>query len=314
MRIATVTYTAPNRPPIQAQAGALAALPEAAKAAIEQSRDEHQRDRADDEREGRRLHAAEVASQARVDRRLHPHQDAGPRRENDGQRTRHRFARTQSPPARSSCRLLCPHRRVTSPPASSGPRRCRPRAAGRAPTRRPSPRSISSHAASRSAGGLRTSSSSWIVRIRRVREAGLTQRVVTADHRQLDDVRGRALDHGVDRQTLAERTHLVVAGLQLWDLAAATPQRLDVTLLLGPLDRLGDESGHAREALQVGVDELFGLLTRDVQTVGEAEVGESVDDPVVDHLRLRAHSRIDLVGRRPRTPARRSPCARLRRA
>ena len=35
---------------------------------------------------------------------------------------------------------------------------------------------------------------------------------------------------------------------------------------------------------------------RDVKAVGHAVGGEPVDDPVVDHLRLRAHAGVDLVG------------------
>ena len=58
-----------------------------------------------------------------------------------------------------------------------------------------------------------------------------------ADHRQLHDVGGGALDDGVDGQALAERAHLVVARAQLGDLAAAAEQRRHVALLAGLLDR-----------------------------------------------------------------------------
>jgi len=47
------------------------------------------------------------------------------------------------------------------------------------------------------------------------RGAGLAQGDLTAHHRHLDDVRGGALDHRVDRQPLAELPRVGVARAQL---------------------------------------------------------------------------------------------------
>src|SRR5260370_1281551 len=52
---------------------------------------------------------------------------------------------------------------------------------------------------------------------------------VTADHGQLDDVGGRALNHGVHGQALTQRADLPVAGSELRDLPAASPQGADVS-------------------------------------------------------------------------------------
>src|SRR2546423_226059 len=62
------------------------------------------------------------------------------------------------------------------------------------------------------------------------------ERVVGTDHRDLDDVRGRALDDRVDGQALAELARLPVARADLRDLAAAAEQRAHVAVLLGLLD------------------------------------------------------------------------------
>src|ERR1700722_4987784 len=54
-------------------------------------------------------------------------------------------------------------------------------------------------------------------------EAGLVQSAMAAHHRELDDVGGGALNDRIDSQALAERSHPVVAGAQLGNLAAPTP-------------------------------------------------------------------------------------------
>ena len=65
-------------------------------------------------------------------------------------------------------------------------------------------RRTSSVAASISAAGPSNRSSSWICRTSRVSRPD-SARASGSRHRQLDDVRRGALDHGVDGQALAER-------------------------------------------------------------------------------------------------------------
>ena len=69
--------------------------------------------------------------------------------------------------------------------------------------------------ASASAAGPSNSSSSWICRTSRDCQARLPQRAVAADHRDLHDVRGGALDHHVDREPLALLAQLPAARAQL---------------------------------------------------------------------------------------------------
>src|SRR6202043_3059361 len=88
---------------------------------------------------------------------------------------------------------------------------------------------------------------------------------MTADHRDLDDVGGGALDHRVDGQTLAERVLLAVARAQLGDLAAAAEQRRDVALLDGLRDRPLDELADRWKPLEVSRDEHGRLLARYLQ-------------------------------------------------
>ena len=80
-------------------------------------------------------------------------------------------------------------------------------------------------AASTSSAGASNSSSSWIWSTSACREAGVAQLVAAAHHRDLDDVRGGALDDHVDREPLAELARHAVAGAQLGDAPDAPEQR-----------------------------------------------------------------------------------------
>ena len=184
--------------------------------------------------------------------------------------------------------------RATWPTAS--PSRSRPRrpAADRARRRRPSPATASSLTCSASAAGPSNRSSSWIWSTSRELSPASVSAWSQRDHRHLHDVGRGALDDHVDREALALLAQLPAARAQLGDLAAAAEQRRDVAVLGALLDRLLDEPPHGREAGQVALDELVGLRLRDVEPVGHPVGRQAVDDPVVDHLGLRAHARVDL--------------------
>ena len=158
---------ADERPP-----GHLADVAERAEAAAQDEADRDQRGRADEEREGRRLHAADGLAEARVDRRLHRHEAARRRApRNDREPARH-FASSQ----------FCPTPMSTASGGSCG---------SHTPT---ISRSISSRAASASSGGPSNSSSSWIVRSSFVARPDAASAAWHAHHRELDDVGGGALD------------------------------------------------------------------------------------------------------------------------
>ena len=115
----------------------------------------------------------------------------------------------------------------------------------------------------------------------------LAQPTLDRNHRDLDDVRVRALHHEVDRDPLAESARRAVTHPQLGHRPATPEQARHVAVTLGLLDRARDEVLDEREAREVGVDVLLRLLARDLEVLGEAEGRDPVDDPEVDHLRDR---------------------------
>src|SRR5450756_102592 len=118
-------------------------------------------------------------------------------------------------------------------------------------------------------------------------------------HGHLDDVGGRALEHGVDRQALAQRAQAVVGGAQLRHGPAPPEQRGDVAIPR----RLGDHAFAEFADLgvlgEVGVDERLGLLHRDVDLFRQAEGGEAVHDAEVGGLGVFALALGDLFRRDP---------------
>ena len=119
-------------------------------------------------------------------------------------------------------------------------------------------------------------------------EAALAQFAIDADHGELDDVGGGALDGHIDGDALGGVAGGEVAGGDFGDVAAAAEEGLGVAALT----RLGHGALHigfdGRVVAKVGVDKLLGLLARDAQTGGQAEGGDAVDDAEVDHLAVAA--------------------------
>ena len=132
----------------------------------------------------------------------------------------------------------------------------------------------------------------------------LGQRAIHVDHGDLHDVGRRPLDDHVDREALALLAQLPTTRPQLGHLATAAEQGRDVAVLGALDDRLLDEPPHRGKAGEVALDELVGLGVGDVEPVGHPVSREAVDDSVVDHLRLGAHSGVDLVGGDAEDPAR----------
>ena len=140
------------------------------------------------------------------------------------------------------------------------------------------------------------------------------QALVDRDHRDLDDVRVRALHDEVHRDALAEAARLPVRRPELGNGSPPPEQARHVAVLRRLHDRARDERLHEREAREVRVDVGLRLLLRDVEVLGEPEGGDPVDDPEVDHLRdvpLVLRERRRILARAPRLP---SPCGCPRRA
>src|SRR5439155_23911985 len=116
-----------------------------------------------------------------------------------------------------------------------------------------------------------------------------------ADHRHLDQVRRRYLEGRVRGGALAEGADVVVAVLELRNIAPPSEQCLDIPLLA----RLGHSAiqpgPHTREPREVLLDEPFRVILRDAELTGQGERPLPVDRAKVDRLRAGSHFRRDLV-------------------
>ena len=119
-----------------------------------------------------------------------------------------------------------------------------------------------------------------------------------ADHRDLHDVGGRALDRHVDGHPLPRPAQRRDARLELRDRALAAEQRRHVALLLGDVLDVEHVVADARVGREVVRDERLRLLAADARPGRQPEVAHPVGDPEVDHLGHRALVRRD-VGRAP---------------
>src|SRR5947207_11103876 len=81
-----------------------------------------------------------------------------------------------------------------------------------------------------------------------------------AQHRELDEVRGRALDRRVDGGALRERALGAVAAPELRQVAAAAEQRRDPAARARLLDGRVEVAPHAGVHREIAVDELLCLL------------------------------------------------------
>src|SRR2546425_527703 len=126
-------------------------------------------------------------------------------------------------------------------------------------------------------------------------EVSLAERPVDANHRDLDEVGGGALERGIGRRALAEGADVEVAVAQLRNVAAAPEDRLDEALLAGGGDRAIQPRPHAGEAREVLPDEFLRFLLRDAQLAGEGERALAVDRAEIDRLGACAHLGGDLV-------------------
>src|SRR6266850_2895355 len=115
------------------------------------------------------------------------------------------------------------------------------------------------------------------------------------DHRDLDQVRGRALEGRVGGGTLAECSDVVVAVLELRYVAPPSEQCLDIPFLArlgnGAIEP-GPDPGEAGEVL---LDEPLRVVLGDAELAGQGERPLPVDRAEVDRLRAGAHVRGDLV-------------------
>ena len=95
-------------------------------------------------------------------------------------------------------------------------------------------------------------------------EAFALQSVVNANHGQLHNVGGRALDRGIDGVSLGMPANRLVPRIDVAQVAAATQKRFDIALSAGGRDLVVDvlfDSGVGGEVL---LNYLLGLRPRQV--------------------------------------------------
>ncbi len=100
----------------------------------------------------------------------------------------------------------------------------------------------------------------------------------------IQDVGGGALNRHVHRHALGGGADLAVAAGELRHRALAAEHRAHHAGRAAVLERLLDEAAHAREAREVGVDELLRGLLRHADVLGQREGGLAVEQRVVDDL------------------------------
>ena len=125
-------------------------------------------------------------------------------------------------------------------------------------------------------------------------EPPLTDRFVQADHGDLDEVGGRALQRGIDGIALGIASDDGIGAIDVRQEATAVEERRHVTLLLSGLDDLRHVASHPRIGGKVAVDKLFGLLAGDREPFAEPKGRDPVDDTEVGGLGPTAHVGRDL--------------------
>jgi len=107
---------------------------------------------------------------------------------------------------------------------------------------------------------------------------------VDADHGQLDEVGGGALQGRVDGGALGEASLIGVARRDVWDGADAAEPGADELVAADGFERAVDEGADAGVTGKVGLYILPGDLLVDAELRGQAEGRDAVDDAEVDGL------------------------------
>ena len=128
-------------------------------------------------------------------------------------------------------------------------------------------------------------------------QAAVVQRLVEPGERHLEQVGGEPLDAGVHGLTLGGLADPVVAVGQLRQRTLAAERGPRVATGPGVGDGLLHVGVDLREAAEVPVHDLVGLVDARRQPAGEPERLHAVDQPVRDHLRPVPLDAGDVVGR-----------------
>ncbi len=132
-------------------------------------------------------------------------------------------------------------------------------------------------------------------------QALFAQAAVNVDHSDLDDVRGGALNRGVEGGAFGGFTAYTVGRVQVGQHAAAAENGFGVAVLVCLLEHAAQESSHASEAFEVVGAQFACFVRADVQLLGEAEAGQTVCQTVGHCLDLGALLGGDFFGATPKT-------------
>ena len=86
--------------------------------------------------------------------------------------------------------------------------------------------------------------------------------MIDADHGQFDHVGGSALDGHVDRRPFGIGSNVLVAGVDIGEMAPAATERFDIAPLAGVGDGVFHEGFDGRVFAKIGVDDRCRLRAR----------------------------------------------------
>ena len=161
---------------------------------------------------------------------------------------------------------------------------------------------------------LRNTSSSCTCNVIRDLSPRFRISVINPDHRQLDQVGGRALQRSIHRGALGKAALVGVLAVDVGNRPNASEQRLHLLIAPRLLERGIDERAHSRIFFKVGIDKFPRLARLDPQLLRQPERRQPVHNPEVHDLRLRAGDQASPSAAARQTPATRSGCGCRRRA
>src|SRR6266436_2649744 len=124
-------------------------------------------------------------------------------------------------------------------------------------------------------------------------QVALAESGVDTDHGELDQVRGGALQRGVDGGAFREPALVGGLGVSVRNRPDTSEQRRYSLLAAGLFKGQVDEGADACVFCDIGADELLGFSGFDAQLLREAECGETVNDAKINDLSLAAVVRGD---------------------
>src|SRR5579863_983042 len=124
-------------------------------------------------------------------------------------------------------------------------------------------------------------------------EFALAERDVNANHGDLDEIGGGALQGGVDGGALGESAKVGVFAVDVRNGANPTKESLDFSFAADLFESRVNKFAHARIFFKIGVDELLAFGGSNAEALRESESGEAIDDAEVDDFGLATMIRSD---------------------